>query len=179
MALDGCYGDDTDDDGAVAKAAGDGKEPAKAAGNGKAPAASAARGLSLCGVPIKVDPGRRFGVGDVDDNGRIQNNNEFDFFADMSECPQLAPVEWPVSTVTYGTERLVRMIKPPANTPVSHRREVGLRLCVDAVLGLGGVNASLLVLALEDSHPARGRGIKLVLWKVAVLSSLSPYFFNS
>ena len=71
MALDGGYDDDTDDDGAVAKAAGDGKEPVKAAGDGKAPAAPAPRGLSLCGVPIKVDPGRWFSVGDVDDNGRI------------------------------------------------------------------------------------------------------------
>ena len=74
----------------------------------------------------------------------------------MSEYPQLAPVEWPVSTVTYGTERLVRMIKPPANTPVSHRREVGLRLCVNAVLGLGGANASLLVPAKHILIPLAG-----------------------
>jgi len=137
--------------------------------------------LSLCGVPIKVKPGLWFGVDDINDDGTIQNDNEFDKFADMSNFPQLAPVAWPVSTVTNGTEHLVRLTKPPANTPVSHRREVGLRLGVDSLVGLEGVNASLLVPAADTSHPARGRGIELVLWKVAALSFLHCHhiFYNS
>ena len=132
-------------------------------------------------MPIKVQTGLWFGLDDANDDGTIQNDNVYDMFADMSSYPTLAPAQWPVATVANGTEHLVRMIKPPANTPVSHRREVGLRLGVDSLVGLEGVNASLLVPAADTSHPARGRGIELVLWKVAALSFLHCHhiFYSS
>ena len=63
----------------------------------------------------------------------------------------------------HGTEYLVRLLKPPSNTPVSNRREAGLRLGVDSVAALDGANASLLMPVVSDSHPARGRGIELVI----------------
>ena len=123
-------------------------------------------------MSIKAQTGLWFGLGDVSDDGMIQNDNEFGKFADMPSYPTLPPVQWPVATVTNGTEHFVRLIKPPPNTPVSHRREVGLRLGVGSLVGLEGANTSLLVPAVADSHPAHGRGIGLVLWEVAVLSFL-------
>ena len=132
----------------------------------------AAKGVKLCGVPVKVQTRLWFGLDEVNDDGTIQNENEYDMSADYSTYPTLVPATWAVSTVTNGTEYFVRMTKPPQNTPVSHRREVGLRLDVASLIGLEGADASQLVPAAADSHPARGRGIELVLWKVAVLSFL-------
>ena len=58
-------------------------------------------------MPIKVRTGLWFGLDDVNDDGTIQNDNEYDMFADMSSYPTVAPVMWPVATVAYGTEHLV------------------------------------------------------------------------
>ena len=163
--------DTEDDGGAVAGASGDGAQTTLLCVE-RAAATPASKLLMLCGMPIKARTGVWFGLGDVNDDGTIQNDNEYDKFADMSSYPTVPPVTWAVATVSNGTEHLVRIIKPPANTPVSHRLEVGLRLGVDSLVGLAGVNASLLVPAAADPHPARGRGIELVLWKVAALSCL-------
>ena len=73
----GVFDEETDDGGAVADATGDGKAPAPPA------AAPAAKGASLCGVPIKVQSGLWFGVDDANDDGTIQNDNEFGKFANM------------------------------------------------------------------------------------------------
>ena len=126
--------------------------------------------MTLAGVPISLD-GQWSGV-----DGENLTNNQLDLQADPAHLAQVPPVQWPVVCVTYGTEYLVRLLKPPSNTPVSHRRKAGLRLGVDSVLGVDGVNASLLM--LSDQHPARGRGIELVIWKVAVLASSSPPFHH-
>ena len=107
-----------------------------------------------------------FGV----DGDRTENRLDYD--ADISYLPQLERGQWPVSCYASGSEYLVRLFKPPSSTPVSHRLEAGLRLGADAVAGLTGVDGSILTPAVNESHPARGRGIEIVVWK-AVLGSPS------
>ena len=108
------------------------------------------------GVPISLD-GQWFGV----DGGNLPIN-QFDLQADLAHLAQVPPVQWPLACVTFGTEYLTCAAVEAA---IEHARVASPRgrLGVGSVIGLDGANASLMVSAVSYQHPARGRGIELVI----------------